>query len=45
MIDTFIEVESGKNNERPELEKALHLANLIARLEARPFNASNGLTN
>ncbi len=50
LIDTFTEVESGKNNERPELEKALHLAKVtgatrvIAKLDRLSRNATFLLT-
>ena len=48
--ETFIEVESGKNNHRPELEKALKLAKrtkstlLIAKLDRLSRNAAFLLT-
>ncbi len=50
LIETFTEVESGKNNERPELEKALHLAKVtgatlvIAKLDRLLRNAAFLLT-
>ena len=46
ILETFIEVESGKNNERPQLEKALHLSKVtgatlvIAKLDRLSRNAS-----
>jgi len=50
VIETFTEVESGNNNDRPELEKALHLAKLtgatlvIAKLDRLSRNATFLLT-
>ena len=50
LISSFTEVESGKNNDRPELEKALHLAKvtgatlLIAKLDRLSRNAAFLLT-
>ena len=41
MIKTFTEVESGKINERPELEKALHLAKVAALRRARKGNTAS----
>ena len=49
-LKTFTEVESGKNNQRPELAKALHLARvtgstlLIAKLDRLSRNAAFLLT-
>jgi len=46
ILETFTEVESGKNNDRPELTKALHLAKVtgstlvIAKLDRLSRNAS-----
>jgi DNA invertase Pin-like site-specific DNA recombinase len=46
VLQTFTEVESGKNNARPELDKALHLAKVtgatlvIAKLDRLSRNAS-----
>lgn len=46
ILETFTEVESGKNNDRPELAKALHLAKVtgstlvIAKLDRLSRNAS-----
>lgn len=50
VLESFTEVESGKNNERPELEKALHLAKVtgatlvIAKLDRLSRNAAFLLT-
>lgn len=50
VLASFTEVESGKNNERPELEKALHLAKVtgaklvIAKLDRLSRNAAFLLT-
>ncbi len=50
ILDSFTEVESGKNNDRPELEKALHLAKVtgstlvIAKLDRLSRNAAFLLT-
>jgi DNA invertase Pin-like site-specific DNA recombinase len=50
VLKTFTEVESGKNNERPELTKALHLAKVtgatlvIAKLDRLSRNAAFLLT-
>jgi DNA invertase Pin-like site-specific DNA recombinase len=50
VVGSFTEVESGKNNQRPELEKALHLAKvtgatlLIAKLDRLSRNAAFLLT-
>ena len=50
LLSSFTEVESGKNNDRPELEKALHLAKvtgailLIAKLDRLSRNAAFLLT-
>jgi DNA invertase Pin-like site-specific DNA recombinase len=50
VIGSFTEVESGKNNDRPEIEKALHLAKvtgatlLIAKLDRLSRNAAFLLT-
>lgn len=50
LIGSFTEVESGRNNSRPELEKALHLAKitgatlLIAKLDRLSRNAAFLLT-
>jgi DNA invertase Pin-like site-specific DNA recombinase len=50
LIGTFTEVESGKNNDRPELAKALHLAKVtgaplvIAKLDRLSRNAAFLLT-
>jgi DNA invertase Pin-like site-specific DNA recombinase len=50
VIQTFVEVESGKLNERPELSKALHLAKVtgatlvIAKLDRLSRNAAFLLT-
>lgn len=50
LMKTFIEVESGKNNERPELSKALHLAKVtgatvvIAKIDRLSRNAAFLLT-
>ena len=46
IVGTFTEVESGKNNDRPELTKALHLAKVtgatlvIAKLDRLSRNAA-----
>lgn len=46
LIDTFVEVESGRNNKRPQLATALHLAKVtgstlvIAKLDRLSRNAS-----
>ena len=45
VIDSFVEIESGKNNERPELKKAIHLCKVtgatlvIAKLDRLSRNA------
>ena len=50
VLETFVEVESGKNNARPELGKALHLAKVtgatlvIAKLDRLSRNAAFLLT-
>lgn len=50
LLETFIEIESGKNNNRPELTKALHLAKvtgatlIIAKLDRLSRNAAFLLT-
>lgn len=50
VLETFVEVESGKFNERPELTKALHLAKItgatvvIAKLDRLSRNAAFLLT-
>lgn len=50
VVQTFTEVESGKNNQRPELAKALHLAKVtgavlvIAKLDRLSRNAAFLLT-
>lgn len=50
ILDSFTEVESGKNNDRPELKKALHLAKVtgstlvIAKLDRLSRNAAFLLT-
>lgn len=50
VLHTFTEIESGKNNERPELAKALHLAKVtgstlvIAKLDRLSRNAAFLLT-
>ncbi|CCQ72544.1 recombinase family protein [Magnetospira sp. QH-2] len=50
LVGSFTEVESGKNNDRPELEKALHLAKVtgatlvIAKLDRLSRNAAFLLT-
>src|SRR5690606_26928689 len=50
ILETFTEVESGRNNARPELAKAMHLAKvtgatlLIAKLDRLSRNAAFLLT-
>ncbi|HOX93578.1 MAG TPA: recombinase family protein, partial [Syntrophales bacterium] len=50
VIQTFTEIESGKNNERPELNKAIHLARVtgstlvISKLDRLSRNAAFLLT-